>query len=82
MLKHRSLLLVADDCFAALVRKVVYGDTDSMFVLLEGRSRQDAFRIGQEIAAAITAANPSPVVLKMEKVQDSHDCQQGLSSAF
>lgn len=26
--------------------RVVYGDTDSLFVLLPGRSRQDAFRIG------------------------------------
>lgn len=48
--------------------RVVYGDTDSMFVLLEGRSKEEAFRIGAEIAAAATAANPSPVMLKMEKV--------------
>lgn len=42
---------------------------DSMFVLLPGRSRADAFRIGAEIAAAVTAANPPPVVLKMEKAR-------------
>jgi DNA polymerase zeta len=48
--------------------RVVYGDTDSLFVLLPGRSRADAFRIGAEIAAAVTAANPPPVTLKMEKV--------------
>ncbi|GIL69760.1 hypothetical protein Vretifemale_737, partial [Volvox reticuliferus] len=47
--------------------RVVYGDTDSMFVLLSGRSRKEAFRIGAEIAAAVTAANPTPVTLKMEK---------------
>ncbi|GLC55953.1 hypothetical protein PLESTB_001048500, partial [Pleodorina starrii] len=52
--------------------RVVYGDTDSMFVLLQGRSRKEAFRIGGEIAAAVTAANPSPVTLKMEKVY--HPC--------
>ena len=51
--------------------RVVYGDTDSLFVLLPGRSRDDAFRIGQEIAAAATAANPPPVTLKMEKVRCS-----------
>ncbi|KAL2641863.1 hypothetical protein R1flu_009450 [Riccia fluitans] len=48
--------------------RVVYGDTDSMFVLCEGRSKDEAFKIGQEIAAAITEANPPPVTLKMEKV--------------
>lgn len=41
---------------------------DSLFVHLPGRSRAEAFRIGREIADAITAANPPPVVLKMEKV--------------
>lgn len=30
--------------------RVVYGDTDSLFVLLKGRSKEDAFRIGAEIA--------------------------------
>lgn len=50
--------------------RVVYGDTDSMFVLLKGRTREEAFRIGQEIASAITARNPHPVTLKMEKVYD------------
>ena len=41
---------------------------DSLFVLLPGRSREEAFRIGAEIAAAVTAANPPPVLLKLEKV--------------
>ncbi|CAK9268152.1 unnamed protein product [Sphagnum jensenii] len=52
--------------------QVVYGDTDSMFVHLEGRTKEDAFKIGQEIAAAVTAMNPTPVTLKMEKVY--HPC--------
>lgn len=54
--------------------RVVYGDTDSMFVLLPGRSRAEAFRIGAEIAAAVTAANPPPVTLKMEKVAPCGSC--------
>jgi DNA polymerase elongation subunit (family B) len=45
---------------------------DSMFVLLPGRSREEAFRIGAEMASAVTAANPPPVTLKMEKVY--HPC--------
>ena len=48
--------------------QVVYGDTDSMFVHLPGRSRAEAFRIGAKIAAAVTAANPKPVKLQLEKV--------------
>ena len=40
-----------------------------MFVLLPGRSREEAFAIGAEMAAAVTAANPPPVVLKLEKVR-------------
>ncbi|XP_078160009.1 recovery protein 3 isoform X2 [Carex rostrata] len=48
--------------------RVVYGDTDSMFVLLKGRSVEEAFKIGKEIASAVTAMNPEPVTLKLEKV--------------
>ncbi|XP_065284580.1 serine-rich adhesin for platelets isoform X2 [Dermacentor albipictus] len=48
--------------------RVVYGDTDSLFVLLEGRSREEAFRLGQEIADQVTAQNPRPMRLKLEKV--------------
>ncbi|XP_048520386.1 DNA polymerase zeta catalytic subunit-like [Dendroctonus ponderosae] len=48
--------------------KVVYGDTDSMFVLVPGRSKKDAFTIGKKIADAVTADNPDPVKLKLEKV--------------
>ncbi|KAK1316530.1 hypothetical protein QJS10_CPA05g00487 [Acorus calamus] len=48
--------------------RVIHGDTDSMFVLLKGRSMEEAFRIGHEIASSVTAMNPSPVTLEMEKV--------------
>ncbi|KAI3448610.1 hypothetical protein Pfo_005275 [Paulownia fortunei] len=48
--------------------RVIYGDTDSMFVLLKGRSLKEAFTVGREIASAITEMNPSPVTLKMEKI--------------
>ncbi|XP_039483867.1 DNA polymerase zeta catalytic subunit isoform X1 [Drosophila santomea] len=48
--------------------RVVYGDTDSMFVLVPGRNRAEAFRLGEEIAKAVTEMNPQPVKLKLEKV--------------
>lgn len=48
--------------------KVVYGDTDSLFVLTPGKTRVEAFEIGQKIAEAVTNDNPDPVKLKLEKV--------------
>uniref|UniRef100_A0A669D0K1 DNA polymerase zeta catalytic subunit n=1 Tax=Oreochromis niloticus TaxID=8128 RepID=A0A669D0K1_ORENI len=48
--------------------RVVYGDTDSMFVLLKGATKEQAFKIGKEIAEAVTATNPKPIKLKFEKV--------------
>ena len=48
--------------------RVVYGDTDSLFVLVKGASKDEAFRIGREICEQVTAQNPKPVKLKLEKV--------------
>jgi len=48
--------------------KVVYGDTDSVFVLLQGKSKEQAFDIGEEMAKVITEMNPKPMKLKFEKV--------------
>ncbi|KDR84999.1 hypothetical protein GALMADRAFT_131759 [Galerina marginata CBS 339.88] len=47
---------------------VVYGDTDSVFVYLPGRTKRQAFAIGNEIADTITSLNPAPIKLKFEKV--------------
>ncbi|TWU74674.1 DNA polymerase zeta [Metarhizium rileyi] len=52
--------------------EVVYGDTDSLFVYLKGRTRDQAFDIGNEMAEAITKINPQPIKLKFEKVY--HPC--------
>jgi len=52
--------------------KVIYGDTDSLFVMCEGATRPEAFEIGNQIAAAVTAANPSPIKLQFEKLY--HPC--------
>lgn len=48
--------------------KVVYGDTDSVFVYLRGKTKEQAFRIGYEMADTITVMNPAPIKLKFEKV--------------
>lgn len=52
--------------------RVVYGDTDSVFVELPGSSKERAVAVGKEIAAQITKQNPSPMELKFEKVY--HPC--------
>ncbi|KAH7037486.1 uncharacterized protein B0I36DRAFT_359172 [Microdochium trichocladiopsis] len=52
--------------------EVVYGDTDSLFIYLPGRTRDQAFDIGNDIAKTITDMNPRPVKLKFEKVY--HPC--------
>ncbi|KEP54925.1 DNA polymerase type-B family catalytic domain protein [Rhizoctonia solani 123E] len=48
--------------------RVVYGDTDSLFIYLPGRTKDEAFRIGNEIANVVTESNPPPIKLKFEKV--------------
>ena len=48
--------------------EVVYGDTDSLFVYLKDRTKDEAFDIGAEIAKTITDMSPRPVKLKFEKV--------------
>lgn len=47
---------------------VVYGDTDSLFIHLPGKTKAQAFEIGYQIADRVTAMNPKPVKLKFEKV--------------
>ncbi|KAG7168018.1 DNA polymerase zeta catalytic subunit-like 2, partial [Homarus americanus] len=48
--------------------KVVYGDTDSLFVHLPGRTKEQAFKIGYEIAHQVTQMYPKPIKLRFEKV--------------
>ncbi|EST07879.1 DNA-directed DNA polymerase, family B, multifunctional domain protein [Kalmanozyma brasiliensis GHG001] len=48
--------------------QVVYGDTDSLFVYLPGRTKDEAFKLGNTIADKVTSLNPRPVKLKFEKV--------------
>lgn len=48
--------------------EVIYGDTDSMFVKLPGRTLEEAIAFGHEIARIITGMLPHPLELKFEKV--------------
>lgn len=54
--------------------RVVYGDTDSLFVYLPNKTKDQAFRLGYEIADAVTKRNPVPIKLKFEKVRAFSTC--------
>ncbi|CCF59642.1 hypothetical protein KAFR_0H02330 [Kazachstania africana CBS 2517] len=62
-------LIESDENWGA---KVVYGDTDSLFIYLPGKTREEAFTIGNEMSIAVSASNPEPLFLKFEKVY--HPC--------
>lgn len=47
---------------------MVYGDTDSVFVYFPGKTKDEAFQFGHEIADTVTKLNPPPIKLKFEKV--------------
>eukprot|EP00751_Fragilariopsis_kerguelensis_P017566 CAMPEP_0170833452 /NCGR_PEP_ID=MMETSP0734-20130129/343_1 /TAXON_ID=186038 /ORGANISM="Fragilariopsis kerguelensis, Strain L26-C5" /LENGTH=1050 /DNA_ID=CAMNT_0011199777 /DNA_START=13 /DNA_END=3162 /DNA_ORIENTATION=- len=48
--------------------KVIYGDTDSLFIELPNKTKNEAFEFGEMFVAAVTSLNPPPVQLKLEKV--------------
>ena len=48
--------------------QVIYGDTDSLFIKMPGRSYKEAFDFGEILCKAVTSLNPPPVQLKLEKV--------------
>lgn len=65
----QSIDMIEQSGFGA---KVVYGDTDSLFVYLPGKSLPDAFEIGEILAKTISEKFPDPIKLKFEKVY--HPC--------
>ena len=48
--------------------RVVYGDTDSLFVLMPGQTVRGAFALGQTIADVCSSMFPPPVRFLLEKV--------------
>lgn len=48
--------------------KVIYGDTDSIFIQFKGCDRDTAFKRAYEMVSAISAANPHPIKMKFEKI--------------
>ena len=54
---------------------------DSLFIKLPGRTVKEAFSFGEEFCKAVTASNPPPVQLKLEKVYGA-SLLQTVSSHF
>ena len=48
--------------------KVVYGDTDSVFISVKNKTKEEAIEIGKKLAEEITKLNPEPIKLQFEKV--------------
>lgn len=48
--------------------KVIYGDTDSIFIEFKNCDRNTAFKRAYEMVDIITAANPDPIKMKFEKI--------------
>ena len=61
---NKSIELIEAGNYGA---KVVYGDTDSLFVYFPGKPKTEAFKLGKQIAKTITNYFPDPVKLKFEK---------------
>ena len=48
--------------------KVVYGDTDSLFISVKNKTKEEAIEIGKKLSEEITKLNPEPIKLQFEKV--------------
>lgn len=48
--------------------KVIYGDTDSIFIQFQNCDKDTAFKRSYEMVDAITQANPHPIKMKFEKI--------------
>lgn len=48
--------------------KVVYGDTDSVFISFPGSTLKEAFQLSELLATEITKRNPYPMKIKLEKI--------------
>ncbi|CAH8579391.1 unnamed protein product [Heterobilharzia americana] len=61
-------IILPDSCSGLSTPRVVYGDTDSLFIHLKGYGKLEAFDAAYRIAEVITSNNPVPIKLKFEKI--------------
>lgn len=48
--------------------KVIYGDTDSLFILAKNMKTKKCFELAQKIVKEINLIFPQPIKIKFEKV--------------
>ncbi|KAH8858584.1 DNA polymerase zeta catalytic subunit [Schistosoma japonicum] len=61
-------IVLPENCKGLPTPRVVYGDTDSLFIHLKGYGKLEAFDASYKIADEITSMNPTPIKLKFEKI--------------
>ncbi|CAH8298471.1 unnamed protein product, partial [Schistosoma turkestanicum] len=66
-LVNSGKILLPENCNGLATPRVVYGDTDSLFIHLKGYGKSEAFDASHQIAKEITKLNPVPIKLKFEK---------------
>ncbi|KAK4468357.1 hypothetical protein MN116_008150 [Schistosoma mekongi] len=67
-LVNSSKIVLPENCNGLPTPRVVYGDTDSLFIHLKGYGKLEAFEASYKIAEEITSLNPTPIKLKFEKI--------------
>lgn len=67
-LVNSGKIVLPDNCNGLPTPRVVYGDTDSLFIHLKGYGKSEAFDAAYQIAKEVTSMNPVPIKLKLEKV--------------
>lgn len=63
---HQAVQLVGNMFETA---KVIYAQTDSVFVHFQGASIDEAIKLGTQAAEIVSQAFPSPMALKFERVR-------------
>ncbi|CAH8862649.1 unnamed protein product [Trichobilharzia szidati] len=67
-LVNSGQIALPESCNGLPTPRVVYGDTDSLFIHLKGYGKLEAFEASYRIAEVITSKNPVPIKLKFEKI--------------
>jgi DNA polymerase elongation subunit (family B) len=56
--------------------KVIYGDTDSLMIKMEGKTVVEAMELAQRVSESVTASLPKPITFAYEKIYQPFLLQQ------